>query len=152
MSLGVRRVVTGHNAQGRAVVVIDETAANLPARRPGQQACVVWATDRVPADNLDPADGALATSGTSLPNGAVFRVVRYDAGVSGRMHRTRTLDYGVVMSGSIVLVMDDEAEVTLNAGDVLVQRGTVHNWVNRGSEACTIAFVLIDALPVPSAD
>jgi quercetin dioxygenase-like cupin family protein len=148
MGLRVRRVVTGHSAQGKAVVAIDETMTSAPSARPGQEACVVWATDRVPADNLDPADGALRTGTTTLANGAIFRVVRYAAGMTGRMHRTRTLDYGVVLGGSIVLVLDDAAEVTLHAGDVLVQRGTIHNWVNRGTEPCTIAFVLVDAAPV----
>jgi quercetin dioxygenase-like cupin family protein len=147
MSLHVRRVVTGHTPQGKAVVALDATMTSL-SPRPGQEACVVWATDRVPADNLDPADGSRRTGSTTLPNGAIFRIVRYAAGMTGRMHRTSTLDYGVVLSGSIVLELDDGVEVTLRAGDVLVQRGTIHNWVNRGNEPCTIAFVLIDALPV----
>lgn len=117
-------------------------------RRPGQQACVIWATDRVPADNLDPSQGPGAAPGTVLPEGAVFRIVRYEAGRSGRMHRTRSLDYGIVLGGEIVLELDDGAEVRLAAGDVVVQRGTIHNWINRGSEPCTIAFVVIDALPI----
>ena len=60
------------------------------------------------------------------------------------------MDYAVILSGSIVLELDDGAEVELHAGDVLVQRGTIHNWINRGAEPCTIAFVLIDALPIAS--
>ena len=152
MALTVRRVVTGHDHQGRAVVAIDEVAANVTSRRPGQEGCVIWATGVIPADNLDPADGASLTTGVTLPHGAVFRVVSYEPGAIGRMHRTRTLDYGVVISGSIVLELDDGAEVTLNACDVLVQRGTIHNWINRGAEPCTIGFVLIDALPIEGAD
>ena len=148
MTLNIRRVVTGHNEQGKAIVASDETL-DIAVRRPGQEACVVWATDRVPADNLDPQDGALRPQGTTLANGVVFRVVRYEPGRTGRMHRTTSLDYGVVISGSIVLELDDGAEVTLNAGDVLVQRGTIHNWVSRGEEACTIAFVLVDSTPLP---
>ncbi len=66
------------------------------------------------------------------------------------MHRTSSIDYAVILSGSIVLELDDRAEVILNAGDVLVQRGTIHNWINRGTESCTIAFVLIAALPIAS--
>ena len=148
MSLSVRRVVTGHDMQGKAIVTADETLP-VTTRRPGQQGCVVWAAEQVPTDNLDPTDGALLPAGTAAPSGAVFRVVRYDAGLAGRMHRTQSMDYGVVLSGSIVLELDDGAEVTLSAGDVLVQRGTIHNWINRGAEACTIAFVLIAASPVP---
>jgi quercetin dioxygenase-like cupin family protein len=146
MSLTVRRVVTGHDAQGRAVVAADDT---LPVHspRPGLEGCVVWAS-AVPADNLDPADGALLPMGTGAPEGALFRVVRYGAGLSGRMHRTQSLDYGVVISGSIVLELDDGAQVTLNAGDVLVQRGTIHNWINPGDQPCTIAFVLVASHPL----
>lgn len=147
MTLRVRRVVTGHDAQHKAIVTSDESLP-VTTRRPGQEGYVVWATDRIPADNLDPVDGASKTTGTTLPNGAVFRVVRYEAGAAGRMHRTKTLDYGIVLSGSIVLELDDGVEVTLAAGDVLVQRGTIHNWINRGAEPCTIAFVLIDAVPI----
>lgn len=149
MSLRVRRVVTGHDPKGRAIVASDEIMANVTSRRPGQEGCVVWATGRVPADNRDPEDGAHKTAQTTLENGAVFRVVRYEAGAVGRMHRTVSLDYGVVISGAIVLELDDGAEVALKAGDVLVQRGTVHNWINRGDEACVIAFVLVAALPLP---
>jgi uncharacterized cupin superfamily protein len=147
MDLSVRRVVTGHDQQGKAIVSSDETLS-VTTRRAGQQGCAVWATDRIPADNLDPEDGARKLSGTTIPNGAVFRVMRYEPGATGRMHRTRSLDYAVILDGSIVLELDDGVAVTLRMGDVLVQRGTIHNWVNRGADACTIAFVLIDALPI----
>jgi quercetin dioxygenase-like cupin family protein len=147
MTLCVRRVVTGHNLQRQAIVAIDETLSGT-SRRPGQDGCVIWATDRIPIDNLDPADGSRKVAGTTMPGGAVFRIVRYAPGMVGRMHRTNSLDYAVLLSGSIVLELDGGAEVTLQAGDVLVQRGTAHNWINRGIEPCTIAFVLIDALPI----
>ena len=75
--------------------------------------------------------------------------MRYEAGTSGRMHRTQSMDCAVILNGSIVLELDDGAEVTLGAGDVLVQRGTIHNWINRGTEPCTIAFVLLDARADP---
>lgn len=143
--LSVRRVVTGHDADLRAVVVADETLP-IALARPGQEVCIGWANASVPADNLAPADEALTES--RIPGGTAFRIVRYDAGRAGRMHRTQTLDYGIVMQGSIVLELDDGAEVTLHAGDVLVQRGTIHNWVNRSDAPCTIAFVLIDAEPI----
>lgn len=150
MTLRVRRVVTGHDSQGKATITSDDIMADVISRRPGQDACVVWATERVPADNFDSRDGAQKTADSTLANGVVFRIVRYEAGAVGRMHRTLSLDYGVVISGAIVLELDDGAEVTLNAGDVLVQRGTIHNWLNRGAEACIIAFVLVAALPVAS--
>ncbi len=151
MNLRVRRVVTGHDAGGKAIVAIDESAGNVFSPRPGQQSCVIWADEQIPVDNLDPADGARKPKSTVVPHGAVFRIVRFDAGRVGNMHRTNSVDYGVVLSGTIVLVLDDEAEVTLHAGDTIVQRGTVHNWINRTAEPCTIAFVLIDAQPLDAA-
>jgi quercetin dioxygenase-like cupin family protein len=78
----------------------------------------------------------------------VFRIVRYEPGVTPRNHRTDSIDYAVVISGQIDMELDDNVVVTLHAGDVLVQRGTIHNWVNRYNEPCTIAFVLISGKPV----
>jgi quercetin dioxygenase-like cupin family protein len=147
VTLRVRRVVTGHDPQRKAVVSSDETLP-ITTRRPGQEGCVVWATERIPVDNLDPTDGAFKTTGTTVPHGAVFRILSYAPGMTGRMHRTNSVDYGVVLSGKIILQLEEGAEVSLETGDVLVQRGTAHNWINRSTDPCTIAFVLIDALPL----
>jgi quercetin dioxygenase-like cupin family protein len=84
--------------------------------------------------------------GTAKDDGTVFRIVRYAPGVAPHHHRTNTIDYAVVMSGSIDMELDNQT-VRLNAGDVLVQRGTMHNWVNNGTGPCVIAFVLIGARP-----
>ena len=148
MSLKIRRVVTGHDANGRAIVKIDAMASNIISNRPGASSSVIWSTEGFPVDNSDEFDGAHRKVKTSHPNGTVFRVLRLEPGVSPRMHRTDSIDYAVVMAGEIDMVLDDGKEVHLEAGDVLVQRGTIHNWVNRGKEACVIAFVLIDAKPV----
>jgi len=78
---------------------------------------------------------------------SVFRVIEYAPGVAPRNHRTDSIDYAIVLAGEITMEIDHEA-VVLRAGDVLVQRGTIHNWVNRGDAPCVIAFVLIDAAPV----
>jgi quercetin dioxygenase-like cupin family protein len=147
MPLNLRRVVTGHDADGRAVVKIDEITKNPPSGRPGRSACVVWTTEGFPVDNTGDEDGGTRQVGTTLNNGTVFRVVEFMPGVSPRVHRTDSIDYAVVMSGEIDMEMDDSV-VHLKAGDVLVQRGTIHNWVNHGAESCVIAFVLIDAKPV----
>ena len=72
----------------------------------------------------------------------------YEPGVTPRNHRTDSIDYAVVMSGAIEMELDDGVVVKLKAGDVLVQRGTIHNWVNRGTEPCMVAFVLVAANPV----
>jgi quercetin dioxygenase-like cupin family protein len=147
MDLQVRRVVTGHDAAGRAIVKIDEISKNLSSNRPGATACVVWTSESFPADNGGDADEGLRKVGTTLKNGTVFRVIEFAPGVSPRNHRTDSIDYAVVMRGEIDMVLD-ETTVHLRAGDVLVQRGTIHNWINNGLEPCVMAFVLIDAKPV----
>ena len=147
MTLSIRRVVTGHDARGRAVVAIDEICSNVISRRPNHASCVVWSTGDFPADNADDLDGASRTVATTDPGGTVFRIVEYRPGVAPRNHRTESLDYAVVLSGEIDMELDGSV-VRLCAGDMLVQRGTVHNWVNRGTQPCVIAFVLVAAQPV----
>jgi len=147
MALQIRRVVTGHDASGRAIVKIDEVAKNLVSSRPGATACVVWTTEGFPVDNTGEEDAGLRKTGTTLDSGTVFRILELAPGVTPRNHRTDSIDYAIVMSGEVNMELDD-ATVHLKAGDVLVQRGTIHNWVNRGTEPCVIAFVLIAAKPV----
>jgi len=148
MALEVRRVVTGHDSQGRAVVAIDEVSKNVVSARPNTSACVIWTTERFPVDNNGNEDGAQRQTGTTLANGTVFRVLEVGPGNAPRVHRTDSIDYAVVMSGEIDMELEEGTSVHLKAGDVVVQRGTIHNWVNKGTEPCRIAFILIDAKPV----
>ena len=148
MSLKIRRVVTGHTENGRAKVEIDEIASNVISNRPGASSCVVWSTKGFPVDNDGFADPTKTSFKTTVDNGTVFRIVRYEPGVTPRNHRTDSIDYAVVMSGAIEMELDDGVVAKLKAGDVLVQRGTIHNWVNRGPDVCVVAFVLISARPV----
>jgi quercetin dioxygenase-like cupin family protein len=129
------------------VVQIDDVLDRAVSMRPGQSAAVIWTTEGFPVDNSGGGDASMRPVATSEDNGTVFRVVRYEPGVAPRMHRTDSIDYAVVISGEIDMQLDG-SDVHLKAGDVLVQRGTVHNWVNRGREACVIAFALIGAKPV----
>ncbi|HEX9464701.1 MAG TPA: cupin domain-containing protein [Alphaproteobacteria bacterium] len=147
MELKLRRVVTGHDKNGKALVKIDEPVKNGMSGRPGAVSSVIWSTDKFPTDNTDDVDGAQRKVGTSHDTGTVFRVVKFMPGVTPRNHRTDSIDYAVVMSGEIDMVLDGTT-VHLKAGDVMVQRGTIHNWVNDGSEPCQIAFVLVGAKPV----
>ncbi|HZQ12439.1 MAG TPA: cupin domain-containing protein [Pseudolabrys sp.] len=147
MSLKIRRVVTGHDSQGRAKVLIDEQVNNVISTRPGAQSCVIWSSDMLPVDNDGDHDPSKKPIETTIPGGSVFRIVSYGPGVAPRNHRTDSIDYAVVISGEIDMELD-LGSVHLKAGDVLVQRGTIHNWVNRGSEPCVIAFSLIAAKPV----
>jgi quercetin dioxygenase-like cupin family protein len=137
--LQVRRVVTGHDAQGRSIVTIDESIGKITSARAGHQDALVW-TSPVPADNTDVADGALRPE----PRQSVFRITRYDPGVAPRNHATQTIDYAIVLSGEIDMELDT-GTVRLRQGDALVQRGTIHNWVNRGTDPCVVAFILIEA-------
>ena len=147
MALRVRRVITGHDASGRAIVTIDEVATNLSSGRPGATACNVWTTEGFPANNDGAADESLRKVGTTLPNGTIFRIIEFAPGLAPRNHRTDSIDYIVVISGEIDMEMDGST-VHLAVGDVMVQRGTIHNWVNRGTAPCVLAVVLIDAKSV----
>jgi quercetin dioxygenase-like cupin family protein len=131
-----------------AVVKIDEPAKNVISSRPGISSCVVWSTKGFPVDNDGDNDPTTGSFKTTVEGGSVFRIVRYEPGVAPRNHRTDSVDYAVVISGEIDMELDDNVVVKLKAGDALVQRGTIHNWVNRGKEDCVVAFVLISAKPV----
>jgi quercetin dioxygenase-like cupin family protein len=144
MALRLRRVITGHDEGGRAVVKIDEVATHLFTGRPGATACNVWTTEGFPADNDGDADLGQRKVSTTLPNGTIFRVIEFAPGLAARNHRTDSIDYIVVISGEIDMELDDSL-VHLKAGDVMVQRGTIHNWVNRGTAPCVLAVILIDA-------
>ncbi|MGZ3293363.1 MAG: cupin domain-containing protein [Xanthobacteraceae bacterium] len=147
MALKIRRVVTGHDDSGRAIVAIDEICKNVMSRRPNHESCVVWSTGSFPADNSGTEDGGLRPVATTDPNGTVFRIGVYHPGVAPRNHRTESIDYAIVLSGEIWAVMD-EGETKMVAGDVLIQRGTNHAWANRSNAPCVVAFVLIDAKPL----
>jgi quercetin dioxygenase-like cupin family protein len=147
MTLQVRRVVTGHNEEGKAIVSIDEISKDTVTFRKGANVVNLWSTEGFPIDNKRAEDGAKRIVGTTRSSGTVFRIIEFMPGVAPRNHRTASIDYAFVISGKIDMEMDGGA-VQLHAGDVLVQRGTIHEWVNRYSEPCVIAFVLIDAEPV----
>ncbi len=146
MTLNIRRVVTGHDRDGKAIVRIDDMGANARSGRPNHAAQVIWTTQELPVRfREDGIDKGAKEIGTTIRGGSVFRVVEYRPGVTPRNHRTDSIDYAVVISGEIDMDLDGTM-VHLKAGDVLVQRGTIHNWINNGTEPCVIAFVLIDAL------
>jgi quercetin dioxygenase-like cupin family protein len=150
MSLNIRRVVTGHDPNGKAVVTIDEISKNAISRRANHESCVIWSSGEFPTDNDGDADAGLRKVGTTDPGGTVFRLVEYGPGVVPRNHRSESINYAVVLSGEIDMEMDGTT-VHLKAGDVLVQRGTIHNWINNGKVPCVIAFVLVAAKPVERA-
>src|ERR1700750_3330583 len=105
MTVHIRRVVTGHDQVGRAIVVADGIADQVSSARPGHSSADIWATDSFPADNDDPRDMALPPR-KSAPDGSTFRVVEYAPGVTARPHSTQTVDYAVIISGEIVMQLD----------------------------------------------
>jgi len=173
---GVRRVVTGHDATGKAIVLFDSVDPHASSR-PGTANVrrMLWSTQSSPAQIEGDTD-RVAEQTAFLPgaSGSVFRIIDFPsmtdeemnrvdssfyaaqtshAGDSSRyrpashpfMHRTRTLDYAIVLQGDIEMKLDDEL-LSLKAGDVVVQQGTNHAWINRSGAMCRIAFVLIDAI------
>lgn len=147
----IRRVITGHDAANVAKVIMDGPATNAKQGASGATSTLIWSTDATPADisigeTIDDLGGRIL--GTPPPeNGSRFTVITFPPGNPGRMHRTETIDYVIVMSGEIDMDMDDST-VKLKAGDVLVQRGTHHAWVNRSNDIARVAFVLLDAKPL----
>ena len=143
MTLEVRRIVTGHDENGKACVLVDEISKTVVSRRPGQESTVIWATDHTPPRLGDDRDLSPEVETTTIDNGTVFRIGKFGPGVAARVHRTASIDYAIILSGEIDMELDDGVVVHLNQGDMLVQRATVHNWVNNGAEPCLLAFILI---------
>ena len=175
----IRRIVTGHNAQGQAIIQ-EDGAVRRVTRIGGDSGPLfheIWNTRATPAP-IDPASGEPAEDGIMLApprNGTRIRVLDIppdaaslkdatpeqarahfaeigaaDASSLGKgnarhahMHRTETIDYGIVLEGEIVLIMD-KGETIVRAGDIVVQRGTNHGWANRSDRNCRICFILID--------
>ena len=120
MTFKIRRVVTTHDAQGKAVVMADAPADNPTSRRAGHQSQLIWTTDSTPSDLSDNEDmGARDVGRPPPPGGTIFRVLELQPGVTAEMHRTDTVDYVIILEGAIDMEMDDGLGVHLEAGDVL---------------------------------
>jgi mannose-6-phosphate isomerase-like protein (cupin superfamily) len=175
LASAIRRVVTGKDSTGRAVAMIDARAATVHERsETGITNTILWVTDCPPVDLSERADAADRKVGVvPPPGGTIFKVIEFapqkdlksdyetrrrifrglglapEGEFRGNppdpgMHRTKTIDYVLILSGEIDMLLDD-SEIHLKAGDVVVQRGTNHAWVNRENEPCKVAFILIDA-------
>ena len=172
----VRRIVTGHRADGRSTVLIDSLAPNVKQRQAGNASTLLWVTEETPALVSGASDRAARELGVPPPRrGSVFRIAEFpprsggevrdhegllrDFGIGAdvarghaprhpAIHRTRSIDYVIVLEGEIELLLDD-GEVRLGPGDVVVQRGTNHAWINRGDAVCRLGMVFIDAEEPP---
>ncbi len=148
MNSPIRRIVTGHDPSGRAVVRTDEHLPGTQSPTGDAAFTLVWTTATAPVDNDDETDGRDRAVGLSLQGGSVLRIVDLLPGRRSAMHRTNSLDYGIVLSGSVELELDDGAVTTVNAGEIIVQRGTIHAWRNPSTDnTVRMAFVLLDATP-----
>jgi mannose-6-phosphate isomerase-like protein (cupin superfamily) len=172
----VRRIVTGHRADGRSAVLMDGPAPNVKQRQAGNASTLLWLTEESPADLSGAHDRAARDIGVPPPRrGSIFRIAEFPPQTGGEVrdneallrdfgigadvkrghaprhpaiHRTRSIDYVIVLEGEIDLLLD-EGEVRLHAGDVVVQRGTNHAWTNRGNAVCRLGMVFIDAEEPP---
>jgi quercetin dioxygenase-like cupin family protein len=155
-----RCVVTGHDAGGRSVFTSDGPVPAAHTTPGGTLFYELWATGAAPAPiNAGPINAGPINAGPGgaaaldaaggpppvapAPNGTTLRINEMPPGAGSPMHRTQTVDYGIVLDGEVVLVLDD-SETVLRAGDVVVQRGTSHRWENRSGATARVAFILID--------
>ena len=141
----VQRVVTGHDANGRAVFKSEDVTPTRMIASGDASFLLVWTTPTVPADNNDETDGRARDAGLTLNEGSVIRIVDMLPGRQSPMHRTNSIDYGIVLDGEIELELDDGAKRTVRQGGIIIQRGTNHLWRNTSDKVCRIAFILIEA-------
>jgi quercetin dioxygenase-like cupin family protein len=169
-----KRLITGVDANGKSTFIFDDTAANtyVADQIGGVAMSMIWQTHSAPASNTGSADAAegpwklMAEAGSggstfqivvipphadkkNVPSEETYNFIGGDTGVASdvhhQMHKTTTIDYIVIIEGEIYAVME-AGERHMKAGDVLVQRGTVHHWVNRSERPCRFAAILIDAV------
>ena len=178
MTHQIRRVVTGHDEKGRAIVISDDPAPSVHVNKNERDwfSVDIWRTHEMPAKIVAKTEEPTAGPRRQMPtaNGTVLRINSFPPeseavramtpadslrvfeglgnpkaatfGKGGRhpmMHRTESVDYALILSGEITMLLDDE-EVLLKAGDVVVQCGTNHAWSNRSKAPCLVAFILID--------
>jgi len=172
----IKRFVTGHDSAGSSVILMEDIDANLQViPKSGIVRRVVWVSNESPADISRDADPVTGKEGIGpSPSGSIFQIVDFPPFVPGTMkdghiqelvgdearasssapthpmvHRTRTLDYALVLSGEIDMLLSNSV-IHCKPGDVVVQQGTVHGWVNKGTTPCRVAFIMIDALEPPA--
>jgi quercetin dioxygenase-like cupin family protein len=145
MSAAPRRIVTGHDASGKSVVLSD--AATPKTLDIGSAAFhEIWITAQTPAPiaatEPEPTERPVRTPPPA--DGVIVRFTEMAPGAESPMHRTETVDVGVVLEGETWLLLDDGSETRVGAGDAVVQRGTNHAWANRSDRPVRMVFVLID--------
>ena len=147
MTINIRRIVTSHATDGKAIVGNDNVMNNIQQLRSGNYETLLWVTDETPA-NVNGEDLTTIPRDIEPPKtGSIFRILELIPGKEAYMHRTDTIDYAICLSGKCEMYLDDGDKIDFNAGDVMVQRATMHGWANPFSEPCQIAFILIGSQP-----
>jgi quercetin dioxygenase-like cupin family protein len=142
----VRRVLTGHNQEGKAVFSSDEEFTPVVVPSGDASMATIWASEVLPVNLNDERDGREIDAGTTLNGGSVVRICDMLPNGESPFHRTNSIDYGIVLSGEVELELDDGVTKRCSAGDIIVQRGTIHLWRNPSSSVtCRIVFVLTEA-------
>lgn len=141
----VRRIITGHTDDGKAVVVDDAPVSSYPFRGSTTQFTDLYWQDGFPGTNNGGFEDAVKRHDGEIvnPTGTALRVVDTPPHTESVFHRTISLDYGIVTSGTLTLILDDNKRVVMRPGDVVVQRGTIHAWINETDEWTRMYFVLI---------
>ncbi len=148
MSTPIQRIVTGHTDDGTAIFTSDDSFETVVIPTRDAAMTTIWTTQTVPADCNDKTDGRVRDAGTTLKGGSVIRIVDMLPNASSPFHRTSSIDYGIVISGTIELELDNGVFKKIEAGGIIVQRGTIHKWRNPSNDQiCRIVFVLIEAKP-----
>jgi quercetin dioxygenase-like cupin family protein len=143
-----RRIVTGHDANGKPTILIDGDAANHKFPSEKISSTLMWSTDRSPTQLFGEEDEGNRILGSAPPaNGSRFTMMEFLPGNAAHLHQTDTVDYVICMTGEIDMFLDETRYVTLRAGDILIQRGTCHAWANRSDAPCRLAVILLDAQP-----
>jgi quercetin dioxygenase-like cupin family protein len=149
MNDSIRRIVTEHDNLGRSVFRSEDSLETTPIATGDANMALVWTTATVPADNNGDVEGDKRSAGVTLHGGTVIRVTDMRPGCSSPMHRSHSIDYGIILSGELELELDSGQTTRLRPGDIVVQRGTNHLWRNPSeTEWCRIVFILIEAAPV----
>ena len=147
----IRRIVTGHDEAQNAIVTMDGPATNHKWPPDGMNvSTLIWYADQMPAEIWSSEDfGERVVDRQPVSRGTRICVIDFLPGGPGMMHRTDTVDYVICLSGEIDMELDEDELVHMKEGDVMVQQGTNHSWINRGTETARLGFVLMDAKKKP---
>jgi quercetin dioxygenase-like cupin family protein len=142
----IRPIVTGHDMDGKAIFINDNSFEPIVIPTGDAAMATVWTTASVLADCNDETDGKMRETGTIPKRGSVISIVNMLPRASSPMHRTSSIDYGIIMSGKIELELENGIFKAINQGEIIVQRGIIHKWRNTSkTEICRIVFVLPEA-------